>query len=105
MRLEVTGLNFSVTEPLLNHVERRVAAALGRFFDRVADVTVRLCRQGPSQKRCLVTVQLVRGPSVVIGDDEPDVYQAVDLATDRMHRVVARRLARRSRPHRRSARM
>ncbi len=91
MRLEIRERNVQVTQVLRAHVERRVGLALGRFGDRIGRVTVRF--SGPSGQgeatRCQIDVSL-RPQNVRAGDTDADLFVAVDQASDRVARSVAR---------------
>lgn len=85
--------NVLVTEVLRAHVEGRLRLALGRFGDRIGRVTVRFSgangRTGEQATRCQIDVSL--GPrDVRAGDTDADLFAAVDHATDRVSRSVAR---------------
>ena len=48
MKLNVHSVNFPSSEPLSHYVDQKLAYAVGRFFDQVRDVTVRLTNaRGP----------------------------------------------------------
>jgi putative sigma-54 modulation protein len=87
--------NVQVTEVLRAHVEGRLGLALGRFGDRIGRVTVRFSgqngRTGEQATRCQIDVSL--GPrNVRAGDTDADLFAAVDHASDRVSRSVARAL-------------
>lgn len=93
MKVEIRQRDVQVTEVLRAHVERRIGLALGRFGDRIGRVTVRLSggdgRTGDQAMRCQIDVSL-RPQSVRAGDTDPDLFAAVDHASDRVSRSVAR---------------
>ena len=93
MRVEIRERDVEVTEILRAHVERRLGLALGRFADRIGRVTVRISgangRAGERAARCQIDVSL-RPQNVRAGDTDADLFAAVDNASDRVSRSVAR---------------
>jgi putative sigma-54 modulation protein len=93
VKVHIQERNVQVTEALRTHVERRLGLVLGRFGDRIGRVTVRF--SGPSGAtgepvtRCQIDVSL-RPQSVRAGDADADLFAAVDHASDRVSRSVAR---------------
>ena len=93
MKVHIQERNVQVTEALRTHVERRLGLVLGRFGDRIGRVTVRF--SGPNGAtcepvtRCQIDVSL-RPQSVRAGDADADLFAAVDHASDRVSRSVAR---------------
>ena len=98
MQIEIQSYDFSLTDALRDHTERRLRFALARVSDRVGRITVRLFDingpRGGNDKRCRIQVMLNGLAAVVIEDTEPNLYLAIDRATDRAGRNVMRRLAR-----------
>ena len=93
MKVEIRERDVEVTEILRAHVERRLGLALGRFADRIGRVTVRLSgangRTGELATRCQIDVSL-HPRNVRAGDTDADLFAAVDNASDRVSRSVAR---------------
>lgn len=93
MKVEIRERGVEVTEVLRAHVERRLGLALGRFADRIGRVTVRFSgangRTGEQATRCRIDVSL-RPRNVRAGDTDADLFAAVDNASDRLSRSVAR---------------
>ena len=79
------------------HVERRLDFALSGFHERIGSVTVRLTRAEPAHtggataNRCEIEVRL-RPRSVGVQDTDADLLVAVDNATGRLQRSLARAL-------------
>jgi ribosomal subunit interface protein len=98
MNIHIQARGFALTDSLREHVERRLHFALGWADDRLRQVSVRLSDEngprGGEDKRCRIQITLRGAPSVVIDDTEADLYVAIDRATDRAGRSVARRLER-----------
>ena len=95
MKIQIRSRNVEVPAVLRAHVERRLALALGRFGEEIGRVIVRLSdangQPGGSAKRCQIDVGL-RPRSVRAEDTDSDRFVAVDHATDRVSRSVARAL-------------
>jgi ribosomal subunit interface protein len=94
MKVLIREQGVEMTAALRGHVERRVGIALGRFSDRIGRVTVRFSRASVgcgSFTRCQIDVGL-RPLSVRAGDTDGDLFAAVDHASDRVARSVARAL-------------
>ena len=93
MKVHIQERNVQVTEALRAHVERRLGLVLGRFGDRIGRVTVRFSgpngRTGEPATRCQIDVSL-RPQNVRAGDTDADLFAAVDHASDRVSRSVAR---------------
>ena len=98
MQLDIQARNFSLTNALRGHVERRLGFALSTRNDHILRVLVRLSDingpRGGADKCCHIQVVLPHLPDVVIEDIEEDLYAAIDRAADRAGRTVGRRLAR-----------
>ena len=97
MQIDIHAQGFSLTGALRDHTERRLRFALARVSDRVGRITVRLIDingpRGGNDKRCRIQVMLNGLAAVVIEDTEPNLYLAIDRATDRTGRNILRRLA------------
>jgi ribosomal subunit interface protein len=93
VKVEIRQRDIEVTEVLRTHVERRLGLALGRFADRIGRVTVRFSgaadHMGEQATRCQIDVSL-RPQNVRAGDTDADLFAAVDNASDRVSRSVAR---------------
>lgn len=98
MRIDIQSLGFSLTAPLLDHVERRLLFALARIGDRIKRVVVRLGDangpRGGEDKFCRMQVHLKHAPPVLIEDAGADLYAAIDRVAERAGRNVARRIDR-----------
>lgn len=98
MRIQVQARGFSVTEALRDQAERRLRFALGSLSGQVRSVSMLLDDQngprGGVDKRCKLRVVLDAQPAVVIEHLESDVYVAIDRASERASRALARRLQR-----------
>jgi len=95
MQIRIREHDVEVTEALRVHVERRLGIALGRFGDKIGRVVVRLSSArvdaGSLVKRCQIDVGL-RPIEVRADDVDADLFAAVNHASDRIARSVARAL-------------
>ena len=98
MQIDIHAQGFSLTGALRDHTELRLRFALACVSDRVGRITVRLFDingpRGGNDKRCRIQVMLNGLTTVAIEDTEPNLYLAIDRASDRAGRNVMRRLAR-----------
>ena len=94
MRIEFQARNFSLTDALRSHAERRLRFALICCDDHIRRVVIRLSDingpRGGADKRCHLQVMLAGLPAVVVEDIEADLYVAIDRATERL---VQRRIS------------
>lgn len=98
MQVDIQARNFSLTQALRNHIERRLAFALNTRDEHIQRIVVRLSDingpRGGEDKCCHIQVVLPHLPDVVIEDIEIDMYAAIDRAIDRAGRTIGRKLAR-----------
>lgn len=98
MQIDIQARQFSLTNALRSHAERRLRFALTCCGDHIQRVVMRLSDingpRGGADKRCHLQVVLAGLPDVVVEDMEDDLYVAIDRATDRASRTVGRRLVR-----------
>ena len=98
MQIDIQARNFSLTDALRNHIERRLSFALSSRDDYIQRVMVRLSDingpRGGTDKCCHIQVVLPQLTDVVIVDTEVNLYTAIDRAADRAGRTVGRKLAR-----------
>ncbi len=99
MQITIQARNFSLTDALRNHAERRLRSALTCCNNQIHRIDMNLSDingpRGGADKRCHVQVVLVGLPDVIVEDIEADLYVAIDRATDRAGRTVVRRVERR----------
>ncbi|MGB5472485.1 MAG: HPF/RaiA family ribosome-associated protein [Gammaproteobacteria bacterium] len=98
MQIDIQARQFSLTNALRSHAERRLRFVLTCCGDHIQQVVMRLSDingpRGGADKRCHLRVVLTGLPDVVVEDTEADLYVAIDRATGRAGRTVGRRLAR-----------
>lgn len=101
MKIEIRGRGVQVTEAWRERAERRAGFAFDRFGGAVVAaeflITDRNGPRGGVDKSCAVAVRGRRGWCVRAAADSDDVEAAIDAATDRAARAVARHEDRRSR--------
>lgn len=100
MHIDIRG-HLKATDAIRQHIERRLTSAVGRFGDRIQDVTVRLedvngPGRGGADKACHITLQLEgsRRTPVRVEEVHADLYLAITQAADRLSQVVAREVDR-----------
>jgi ribosomal subunit interface protein len=95
MKIQILKCDVDITDVLRVHVERRLGLALGRFADRIGRVLVRFSYAdgdaNGGHKRCQIEVGLRPRP-LDVEDTDVDLFAAVNHATDRASRSVARAL-------------
>lgn len=98
MQLDIRGRNLRLTPALLDHVERRLRFALGRFAARLVRVAVRVDDvngpRGGADKRCKIHLDLA-GRSLTVEEIDADLYAAIDRAAGRARVATERAVARR----------
>ena len=98
MQIDIQARDFSLTDALLSHAERRLRSTLTCCDDHIQRVVIRLSDingpRGGADKRCHLRVVLDGLPDVVIEDIEVDLYVAIDRATDRAGRTLVRKISR-----------
>lgn len=106
MQIEIQTRDFSLTNALQDHIQRRIGFALSTRYQHIQRILVRLSDingpRGGNDKCCHIQVVLPRQEDVVIEDIEADMYVAIDRAADRASRTLSRKLTRqrdRSRKH------
>jgi putative sigma-54 modulation protein len=98
MQTHIQSRGFNLTEALREYTLRRLRYAVSFASDRIRKVTVHLSDingpRGGADKRCQLVVTMEKLPSVIIEDTRNDLYAAIDHATERAGRSVARHLER-----------
>lgn len=98
MHLDIQSQGFDLTDGLRDYTQRRLAFGLGRSAHQVSRVAVLLADingpRGGVDKRCRIRVRLAPSLEVVVEDTQADLYVAIDRATERIGRTVARSIGR-----------
>lgn len=94
MNLKFLARGISTNPALEAYVTRRLYFAVGRFLNHLRTVRVTLSDEngprGGADKRCKLFLGLGRRGSLVVEDTATSVRAAVDNASERAHRAVAR---------------
>lgn len=93
MHVEFHIQNTDPAEVLRGYIERRLRFALGRFGDRVGQVTVRVSGNA-NETECRITTELRPFGRVAVQETDPDLLAAVDRAAGRVGRLFGRELQR-----------
>jgi len=95
MKIQIPESDVEVSDVLRVHVEHRLGLALARFADRIGRVVVRFSHAdgdaNGSHKRCQIEVGL-RPRRLDVEDTDVDLFAAVNHASDRASRSLARTL-------------
>jgi ribosomal subunit interface protein len=98
MQINIQTNGFSLTDGIRDYTKRRMQFALNRNDNHITRVQVRLADingpRGGVDKRCQIDLGLAGQNDIVIEDIETNLYVAIDRATDRCARTLARRLER-----------
>ena len=94
MFIDTRAIDYSLTQPIKDRVEARVAAALAGVTGSLHKVMVRLqdvnALRGGIDKRCRIIVAMY-GRAVAVADaTRSDLYAAIDEAARRIRRIVLR---------------
>lgn len=93
MRIEIRARQFTLTEAIRDHAEKRLASAVGPHKEHVAEVTMTFGDEngpkGGPDKTAHVTAS-VEGKVVVIDERDANLYAAIDRAMDRLQESVRR---------------
>ncbi len=99
MQIDIKTQGFSLTGALRRHAERRLRYALSSFDENIQRIVLRLSDingpRGGLDKRCRLQLALVGLQDLVVVDTQSDLYVAIDRASDRARRTLARRVDRR----------
>jgi ribosome-associated translation inhibitor RaiA len=98
MQIDIVARSFPLTDAMRAYAKRRLAFSLGARGNQIKCVVVRLSDtngpRGGNDKCCRIQVVVPGHADVVVNDTESDLYRAIDRASDRVGRSVARRLDR-----------
>jgi ribosomal subunit interface protein len=93
MHIEFRFQNTDFAEVLKGYIERRLRFALGRFGDRVEQVTVRISGK-VNEYECRIIADLRPFGRVIVEETDVDLFSAVDRAAGRLGRLFGRKLQR-----------
>jgi ribosomal subunit interface protein len=94
MHIQIRAKDFTLTDGIRLHIERRLGIALDRFTQRVCVVRVWIGdvngpKHGADDKFCRLAVQLTHGRAV-LEERAADLYVAIDRAAHRVRQKIAR---------------
>lgn len=96
MHLRLRMNTAHIEQVLRGHIERRLRFALGRFGERVGNVTVTLA--GPEgrsgESRCRIRIERVPRGSFAVEERGHDLLAAIDRAVGRVGRLFGREIDR-----------
>lgn len=94
MRVAIHNYQADLAEAFKSYVERRLRFALGRFGERVGQVKVRTCTDGPAENNCRISAQILPFGRVEVEESDSDLFAAIDRATGRIGWLFGRELER-----------
>lgn len=98
MQIQIQAHGFTLTQGLVDHIERRIAQSLAHIRDDIRKVAVRLSDingpRGGNDKRCVVQISLHGHKGVVAKDIHGDMYLAISHAAFRAAHTVKKLLGR-----------
>jgi ribosomal subunit interface protein len=89
MQVSVSGKHLDVGDALRGHVESRVIAGVGKYFDRALEAQVQFSKARHTF-RSDISVHAGRGVSVQAHAEADDIYAAFDAAADRIEKRLRR---------------
>ncbi len=102
MHIEIRAKDFTLTDGIRSHIERRLGFALDRFTPMVRFVHIWIGdvngpKHGTDDKFCRLAIQLRHGRAV-LEKRAADLYVAIDRAAHGVSKKIARQLKRTYRP-------
>ncbi len=98
MQVEIHSNGFSLTDGIRDYAKRRLQFVLNRTDKHITRIQVRLADingpRGGIDKRCQIDLTLAGRNHIIVEDTETDLYVAIDRASDRCERTLARHLER-----------
>lgn len=94
MQMDLRIQNTDVAEVLKGYIERRLRFALGRFGDRVGQVSVRITGNASGENECRISTEARPFGRVAVRESDPDLFAAIDRATGRVGRLFGREVQR-----------
>ncbi len=98
MRIDLHCEHAENVSALRDYVTRRMSAAIARFQHHIQWARVKLAdvdgEGGGVDKRCVVQLRLRNLPDIMFAITRIDALAAVDLAAERLSRVLGQRLQR-----------
>ena len=93
MDIEIRAREFTLTDGIRRHIERRLGFALDRFAQRIRVIRVYVRdvngpRHGADDKCCRLAVRLAH-KLLVLEERAGDLYEAIDRAAHRVRKMIA----------------
>ena len=99
MQISVTGQQIDISESLRNHVEKRIASSVSKYFDNAINAHVAFSHEG-SQFRAHVRVHVGKGMEWEGHANEKDIHTCFNAAVEHIEKQL-RRYKRKMRDHHR----
>lgn len=94
MHTEFRIQNTDLAEVIKGYIERRLRFAVGRFGDRVGQVSVRITGSASGENECRISTEVRPFGRVAVRETDADLFAAIDRATGRVGRLFGREVER-----------
>jgi len=94
MQIRFNVNDAEAADAIRSYVEKRLRFALGRFGQRVGNITVRIRPNGPGASQCRIRAEVVPFGQVIAQQSNSDLFTAVDEAVGKIARQFSRELER-----------
>ena len=110
MNLNIRAKGLSLTKSLKGSVEDHLRFILTRHKEVIDKVNVTLMdingtNKGGVDKRCTITLKLTNSRSIVVNVTEEDMYEAIQICCNKLHRAMIRHLGKKRRFNREKIRI
>jgi len=97
MKISMFSHRMEFTEELKTYLERRLLFAVSRFAPKIQSIDAGLIdvngeTAGGVDKRCRIVAKVTGIGRLVVQDDDAEVLPLIDRTTDRLGRLIARKL-------------
>ena len=96
--IDIQVQNFSLTSAMETHIKQKLESMHHNFGDRILSTQVHLSDvngpKGGVNKKCLIHVELLKLPAVIVEDTEENLYSAIDNSCHSAERAVRKSLDR-----------
>ncbi|MBL9083896.1 MAG: HPF/RaiA family ribosome-associated protein [Planctomycetales bacterium] len=97
MKINVFSHQLELTEELKSYFERRLLFAVSRFATKIQSIDAGLIdvngeTAGGIDKRCRIVVKIAGVGRLVVQDDDAEIHPLIDRTTDRLGRLIGRKL-------------
>jgi ribosome-associated translation inhibitor RaiA len=91
--VDVRTRGFDLTPPMYRHAIDHIAAKVAKYARVISNLTVRLQDingpKGGIDKRCRIELTIAGFDPVIIDETDQDAYAAIDVAGERLRKVVS----------------